>query len=276
MADVARTADTVVRIGFTFRRAPGVAALRELVTSGTLGRVLHVDVRYWCDYASDPQGPISWRYKGAPGSGALADIGSHAAYLAEFLCGDIGGGERRAICHRDHEAPGAAGRGDRPWTRGRERHVRARRERRLRRLQRPVRQWRRCRPGLPGRSRPPEWPGHRGLRRQRRREVGPGAAGRVPADAERGPHRNPGIPPGDHRPGPPVRGRRSADGRTRSRPRPERRVLLPGASVPGGGRRDRRGGLATPLRRSFDEGVHNMEVLAAVTESVAKAEHLSR
>ena len=89
MAETARAADTVVRIGFTFRRAPGVAALRELVTAGTLGRVLHADVRYWCDYASDPSGPISWRYKGAPGSGALADVGSHAAYLAEFLCGDV-------------------------------------------------------------------------------------------------------------------------------------------------------------------------------------------
>ena len=89
MADLARSANTVVRIGFTFRRAPGVAALRELVTSGTLGRILHVDGRYWCDYASDPKGPISWRYKGAPGSGALADIGSHVAYLVEFLGGDV-------------------------------------------------------------------------------------------------------------------------------------------------------------------------------------------
>jgi predicted dehydrogenase len=89
MADAARDAQSVVRIGFTFRRAPGVAALRELVSSGALGRVLHVDVRYWCDYASDPNGPISWRFKGGPGSGALADIGSHAAYLAEFLAGDI-------------------------------------------------------------------------------------------------------------------------------------------------------------------------------------------
>jgi predicted dehydrogenase len=89
MSDLARSADTVVRIGFTFRRAPGVAALRELVTSGALGRVLHVDGRYWCDYASDPMGPISWRYKGAPGSGALADIGSHVAYLIEFLGGDV-------------------------------------------------------------------------------------------------------------------------------------------------------------------------------------------
>ena len=89
MADLARNAGTVVRIGFTFRRAPGVAVLRELVTSGTLGRILHIDARYWCDYASDPNGPISWRYKGAPGSGALADIGSHVAYLVEFLGGDV-------------------------------------------------------------------------------------------------------------------------------------------------------------------------------------------
>ena len=89
MADLARSANTVVRIGFTFRRAPGVAALRELVASGALGRILHVDGRYWCDYASDPKGPMSWRYKGAPGSGALADIGSHLAYLVEFLGGDV-------------------------------------------------------------------------------------------------------------------------------------------------------------------------------------------
>ena len=52
------------RIGLHLPPRAG-STLRELVTSGTLGRVLHVDVRYWCDYASDPQGPISWRYKGA-------------------------------------------------------------------------------------------------------------------------------------------------------------------------------------------------------------------
>jgi predicted dehydrogenase len=89
MADVARTANTVVRIGFTFRRAAGVAALRGLVTSGALGRILHANGRYWCDYARDPMRPMSWRYKGPPGSGALADIGSHAADLMEFLCGNV-------------------------------------------------------------------------------------------------------------------------------------------------------------------------------------------
>ena len=89
MADVARNASTVVCIGFTFRRAAGAAALRGLVNSGALGRILHANGRYWCDYARDPMGPMSWRYKGVPGSGALADIGSHAAYLMEFLCGDV-------------------------------------------------------------------------------------------------------------------------------------------------------------------------------------------
>jgi predicted dehydrogenase len=89
MVNAADAASTVARVGFTFRRAPGVAALRELILNGTLGTILHVDVRYWCDYAADPQGPMAWRYKGVPGSGALADIGSHAAYLAEFVAGDI-------------------------------------------------------------------------------------------------------------------------------------------------------------------------------------------
>ena len=89
MVEAADAASSVARIGFTYRRSPGVAALRELIMNGTLGTVLHVDARYWCDYAADPQGPMAWRYKGVPGSGALADIGSHTAYLAEFLAGDI-------------------------------------------------------------------------------------------------------------------------------------------------------------------------------------------
>ena len=164
MAEAARSADTVVRIGFTFRRAPGVAALRELVTSGALGRVLHVDARYWCDYAADPQGPISWRYKGAPGTGALADIGSHTAYLAEFLAGDMvevsGGRFTTAITERPVPLGAVVGHGHAAVSDTYE----AGRERRLRRLQRPVRERRRGRPGLPGRRRSSQRAGARGVR----------------------------------------------------------------------------------------------------------------
>ena len=32
---------------------------------------------------------MAWRYKGGPGTGALADIGSHLIDLAEFVCGPM-------------------------------------------------------------------------------------------------------------------------------------------------------------------------------------------
>lgn len=89
MADLAREASSIVRIGLTYRRQPGVAAIRDWIRDGTLGRVLHFSGRYWCDYGCNPMAPMSWRYKGPMGSGALADVGSHLTYLSEFLCGQI-------------------------------------------------------------------------------------------------------------------------------------------------------------------------------------------
>lgn len=89
MAAHAAGATALARIGFTFRRTPGIAYIRDLIQSGVLGRVLHFSGRYWTDYGFSPSAPMSWRYKGGPGSGALADVGSHLSYVAEFLCGDI-------------------------------------------------------------------------------------------------------------------------------------------------------------------------------------------
>jgi len=76
-------------IGFVFRRSPAISAIRDQVASGDIGRPLHFNGHYWCDYAVDPRGPMSWRYKGGPGSGALSDIGSHLIDLGEFVCGPI-------------------------------------------------------------------------------------------------------------------------------------------------------------------------------------------
>jgi predicted dehydrogenase len=45
--------------------------------------------------------PISWRYKGPNGSGALADVGSHLTYLAEFVAGsdfsEVRGGQLSTV-----------------------------------------------------------------------------------------------------------------------------------------------------------------------------------
>lgn len=104
MARLAREASSVARIGLTFRRQPGIAAIKQWIEDGTLGRVLHFSGRYWCDYGCNPQGPMSWRFAGPMGTGALADIGSHLSYLSEFLCGPMqgvsGGGFATAIKER--------------------------------------------------------------------------------------------------------------------------------------------------------------------------------
>lgn len=86
-AETAEFAGTTARIGLTYRRSPGIAHIRDIITSGKLGKVLHVNGTYWTDYGCDPQVPISWRYRGPVGSGALADVGSHLTYLAEFIAG---------------------------------------------------------------------------------------------------------------------------------------------------------------------------------------------
>lgn len=87
MADAARDAETVARIGFTYRRMPSLAAVHQLVEDGTLGEIRHVSGRYICDYSSDPGSPWSWRFGGQLGSGALADVGSHLVYVAELVGG---------------------------------------------------------------------------------------------------------------------------------------------------------------------------------------------
>jgi predicted dehydrogenase len=89
MVDAAEKADRVAAVGFTFRRSPAIEAIRRLVGTGPLGPVGHFDGHYWCDYGANPQAPISWRYTGGPGSGALADIGSHLVDTAEQMCGPV-------------------------------------------------------------------------------------------------------------------------------------------------------------------------------------------
>ena len=44
MARLAREADSIVRIGLTFRRQPGITAIRNWIADGTLGKVLHLSL----------------------------------------------------------------------------------------------------------------------------------------------------------------------------------------------------------------------------------------
>jgi predicted dehydrogenase len=89
MVAAAQASSSQTAVGFTFRRSPAISAIRDHVLGGEIGKPLHFNGHYWCDYGCDPNGPMSWRYQGPAGSGALADIGSHLLDLAEFVCGPI-------------------------------------------------------------------------------------------------------------------------------------------------------------------------------------------
>lgn len=98
MAAAARAAEergVLARIGYSYLRAPGINFMQRLIADGRLGELVHFSGRYWTDYGCRPDAPMSWRYQGPPGSGALGDVGSHLSYIAEYLCGttlEVSGG----------------------------------------------------------------------------------------------------------------------------------------------------------------------------------------
>jgi predicted dehydrogenase len=81
--------DVVTAVGYTYRRSPAIAAIRDHVRNGELGEMSLFNGRYWCDYACDPRSPLTWRFKGGLGSGALGDVGAHVIDIGEYICGPV-------------------------------------------------------------------------------------------------------------------------------------------------------------------------------------------
>jgi len=75
-------------VGFTYRRVPAAVFARDLVASGAIGTVHQVRAQYLQDWLVDPGVPLGWRLQREhAGSGALGDIGAHAADLAQYIVG---------------------------------------------------------------------------------------------------------------------------------------------------------------------------------------------
>lgn len=75
-------------VGFNYRHAPAIAHLRELVAGGRLGRITNVRCWFYADYASSPEGPLTWRYdRERGGSGVIGDLLSHGADLVQHVTG---------------------------------------------------------------------------------------------------------------------------------------------------------------------------------------------
>lgn len=76
--------------GFSYRFAPAVATIKNLISKGELGEIFHVRAAYQQDWIVDPDFPMVWRLKKKhTGSGALGDIGAHIVDLCQYLVGDI-------------------------------------------------------------------------------------------------------------------------------------------------------------------------------------------
>ncbi len=90
VADAAAASGVQSAVGFNYRNAPAVAAAKELIAAGELGRITHVGFRMLSDYAAHPDGALTWRYeRERGGSGVLGDLASHGVDLARHLLGDI-------------------------------------------------------------------------------------------------------------------------------------------------------------------------------------------
>lgn len=75
-------------VPYIWRFLPAVAHMKDLITLGFLGNPYHASVRYHHAGWGDPQGPMRWQYdKAQAGSGALANVGSHAIDLIHWCLG---------------------------------------------------------------------------------------------------------------------------------------------------------------------------------------------
>lgn len=69
-----------------YRKIPAVVFAKKLIQEGRVGTIYHYHGAYLQDWILNPKFPLVWRLeKKIAGSGALGDIGSHAADLARFL-----------------------------------------------------------------------------------------------------------------------------------------------------------------------------------------------
>ena len=111
MVELEKSGKAVTVGGVRYRRPPAIAAIRDHISRGELGELTTFHGRYWCDYACDPRGPLSWRFKGGMGSGALGDIGAHIIDMGEYLCGPMVAVSGGQPVDPDPQAAATAGRG---------------------------------------------------------------------------------------------------------------------------------------------------------------------
>ncbi|MDT3766743.1 Gfo/Idh/MocA family oxidoreductase [Gleimia hominis] len=90
IAQAAAKAGVATSVGFNYRHTPAIELARKLIRDGKIGRVTNVRCWLIADYASAPEGPLTWRYsRERAGAGVVGDLMSHGADLVQYLVGRI-------------------------------------------------------------------------------------------------------------------------------------------------------------------------------------------
>ncbi len=89
VAAAAKAAGLPNMVCFSYRYKSAARFARDIVRRGDIGRVHHVAIQYFQGWGlEDAHCPLVWRFvKARSGSGALGDLGSHAADLVPFVTG---------------------------------------------------------------------------------------------------------------------------------------------------------------------------------------------
>lgn len=89
MLEAARASGRLVLLNHELRFDPRRAALREIVASGRLGRILHATYTVHSVRRRDPNVAWSWWSDAAQGGGALGALGSHGVDALRSLLGEV-------------------------------------------------------------------------------------------------------------------------------------------------------------------------------------------
>lgn len=90
MYDAAEAAGVVHYVNHNYRRCPAVRLAKRLIDDGAIGRVFHWRGAYLQDWIVDPEFPLTWHLQAdLAGTGPHGDLNSHSVDLARYLVGEI-------------------------------------------------------------------------------------------------------------------------------------------------------------------------------------------
>ncbi len=87
MALLANATQRITMVPFTYRYMPMMQWVKRLVSDGYVGRVLHINMRYYANFGFDDS--YSWRFdRATAGAGIIGDLGPHWIHVSRWLLDD--------------------------------------------------------------------------------------------------------------------------------------------------------------------------------------------